>query len=144
MYDCPHCQQSGKNHVPAATPDSAGMSSRFPLVKDYYPPVSPFRPNASPGVSHGELWIGEETKKAMPPHVYKYYLARTKCYRRQSLRKELLEEMNHPPIIHIKVFPHIDWFPSHHPSNREFIDRSAQPYPVTKRVPGFNLKTSVG
>lgn len=56
-------------------------------MKDIYPPVSPFRPSPlSPGVSRQELWIGEETKKAMPPHVYKYYLARIKNYRRQSLK----------------------------------------------------------
>lgn len=59
------------------------MSSRFPLVKDYYPTVSACP--ISPGSSR-DLWIGEETKRSMPPHVYKYYLARTRCYRRQSLR----------------------------------------------------------
>lgn len=33
-------------------------------------------------------WIGEETRRALPPHVYKYYLARTKDYatRRQSIK----------------------------------------------------------
>ncbi|GJQ72708.1 hypothetical protein Trydic_g1365 [Trypoxylus dichotomus] len=59
--------------------------SRVPLVRDYYPPVSPLCP-VSPGAAARDLWIGEETKRAMPPHVYKYYLQRTKCYRRQSIK----------------------------------------------------------
>lgn len=61
-----------------------GMS-RVPLVRDYYPSVSPLCP-VSPGAAARDLWIGEETKRAMPPHVYKYYLQRTKCYRRQSIK----------------------------------------------------------
>lgn len=62
--------------------------SRVPFVKDFYPPISPLCP-VSPGAVR-DLWIGEETKRSMPPHVYKYYLARTKCYRRESLRVSLL------------------------------------------------------
>ncbi|XP_043527696.1 uncharacterized protein LOC122538035 [Frieseomelitta varia] len=31
-------------------------------------------------------WIGEETKKSLPIHVYKYYLAHTKEYRRQNIK----------------------------------------------------------
>ncbi|CAH0553899.1 unnamed protein product [Brassicogethes aeneus] len=66
------------------------MSGRPVLVKDYYPsppaavlPMCPVSPGAS---STSHLWIGEETRRSMPPHVYKYYLQRTRCYRRQSLR----------------------------------------------------------
>lgn len=31
-------------------------------------------------------WIGEETKRSLPSHVYKYYLAHTKEYRRQNIK----------------------------------------------------------
>ncbi|RLU26505.1 hypothetical protein DMN91_000301 [Ooceraea biroi] len=31
-------------------------------------------------------WIGEETKRALPLHVYKYYLAHTKEYHRQNIK----------------------------------------------------------
>ncbi|CAG9828844.1 unnamed protein product [Diabrotica balteata] len=81
------------------------MSSRFPLIRDYYPsksPLCPVSPASGPPhpqphqhhqqhhhqhlPQHPELWIGEETKRALPPHVYKYYLNRTRCYRRQSLK----------------------------------------------------------
>lgn len=30
-------------------------------------------------------WIGEETKRSLPAHVYKYYLAQTKEFRRQVI-----------------------------------------------------------
>lgn len=70
----------------------------MPLVKDYYPPVSPSCCPLSPlggGGAHQQrhLWIGEETKRQMPPHVYKYYLARTRSYRRQSLRVSVLKTL---------------------------------------------------
>ncbi|KAF5281079.1 hypothetical protein FQR65_LT14854 [Abscondita terminalis] len=61
--------------------------SRVPLVKDIYPSISHLCP-VSPG-GFRDLWIGEETKRSLPPHVYKYYLARTRSYRRQSLRVKL-------------------------------------------------------
>jgi hypothetical protein len=50
-----------------------------PLVRDL-----------SPGVDDIGLplrrWIGEETRRGMPPYVYKYYLNRTRAFRRQSLK----------------------------------------------------------
>nr|CAI5861241.1 unnamed protein product [Callosobruchus analis] len=71
------------------------MSARLPLIKDYYPvPASPLWHMLSPGRNQ---WIGEETRRAMPPHVYKYYLQRTRCYRRQSLKlniRSLLPSFN--------------------------------------------------
>ncbi|XP_065169553.1 peripheral plasma membrane protein CASK isoform X10 [Atheta coriaria] len=42
-------------------------------------------------------WIGEETKRSLPPYVYKYYLNRTRCYRRHSL-KALLQA--HDVVAH--------------------------------------------
>ncbi|CAG9815740.1 unnamed protein product [Phaedon cochleariae] len=68
------------------------MSSRCPLIKDYYPPRSPFCP-VSPalGGRHQDLWIGEETKRSMPPHVYKYYLQRTRFCRRASLKVRTID-----------------------------------------------------
>ncbi|XP_074041501.1 peripheral plasma membrane protein CASK isoform X6 [Leptinotarsa decemlineata] len=71
------------------------MVSRIPLTKDYYPPKSPSC--SVPPAACQDLWIGEETKRSMPPHVYKYYLARTRCYRRQSL-KALLQA--HDVVAH--------------------------------------------
>lgn len=63
-----------------------GMSGRLPIIKDYYSsPKSPLYP-ISPGGYRQDLWIGEETKRSLPPHVYKYYLQRTRSYRRQSLK----------------------------------------------------------
>ncbi|KAL1509650.1 hypothetical protein ABEB36_004356 [Hypothenemus hampei] len=50
------------------------------------PPLSPAT-SLSRWNSSKDLWIGEETKRNMPPHVYKYYWQRTMCYRRQSLTK---------------------------------------------------------
>ncbi|KAF7414761.1 hypothetical protein HZH68_003250 [Vespula germanica] len=39
-----------------------------------------------PGLDPPHRWIGEETKRSLPQHVYKYYLAQTKEYRRQNLK----------------------------------------------------------
>lgn len=57
------------------------MSRRVPpFVRDLYP-QSPIAIIGAAGP-----WIGEETRRSLPPHVYKYYLARTRNYRRQSLK----------------------------------------------------------
>lgn len=53
--------------------------SRVPLLS---PAISLPRWNSSK-----DLWIGEETKRNMPAHVYKYYWNHTMCYRRQSITK---------------------------------------------------------
>lgn len=42
------------------------------------------RPLIPPALEPTHRWIGEETKRSLPSHVYKYYLAHTKEYRRQS------------------------------------------------------------
>lgn len=34
-------------------------------------------------------WIGEETRRGLPPYVYKYYLNRTRAFRRQSFKVSL-------------------------------------------------------
>nr|XP_033333996.1 peripheral plasma membrane protein CASK isoform X5 [Megalopta genalis] len=39
-----------------------------------------------PALETPERWIGEETKRSLPSHVYKYYLAHTKEYRRQNVK----------------------------------------------------------
>ncbi|XP_014604680.1 PREDICTED: peripheral plasma membrane protein CASK isoform X10 [Polistes canadensis] len=39
-----------------------------------------------PGLDPPHRWIGEETKRSLPQHVYKYYLAQTKEYRRQNVK----------------------------------------------------------
>ncbi|CAG9857160.1 unnamed protein product [Phyllotreta striolata] len=83
------------------------MSSRFPLIRDYYPSKSPLRPVlAGPGPGSlqrlNESWIGEETKRSLPPHVYKYYLARTRCYRRQSLKTR---NVHNPPGSYSRRLP---------------------------------------
>lgn len=39
-----------------------------------------------PGYDQPHRWIGEETKRALPLHVYKYYLAQTKEYYRQNIK----------------------------------------------------------
>lgn len=72
-------------------PHCFGMSGRLPIVKDYYSAPKTFCP-VSPGGYRQDLWIGEETKRSMPPHVYKYYLQRTRSYRRQSLRVSTFSE----------------------------------------------------
>lgn len=38
-----------------------------------------------PGFGPPLRWIGEETKRSLPSHVYKYYLAQTKEFRRQVI-----------------------------------------------------------
>ena len=43
--------------------------------------LDPCRPPPQP-----QRWIGEETRRALPSHVYKYYLAQTREYRRQHLQ----------------------------------------------------------
>ncbi|XP_017780444.1 PREDICTED: peripheral plasma membrane protein CASK isoform X5 [Nicrophorus vespilloides] len=70
--------------------------SRVPLVRDFYPSASSLLCPVSPGGIRDQ-WIGEETKRSLPPHVYKYYLNRTRCYRRQSL-KALLQA--HDVVAH--------------------------------------------
>lgn len=42
---------------------------------------SPVKPPPQPA-----RWIGEETKRSLPRHVYKYYLAQTREYRRQHFQ----------------------------------------------------------
>lgn len=42
------------------------------------------RPLVPPALEPTHRWIGEETKRSLPSHVYKYYLAHTKEYRRQN------------------------------------------------------------
>jgi hypothetical protein len=37
-------------------------------------------------------WIGEETRRGLPPYVYKYYLNRTRAFRRQSLKVRLYHQ----------------------------------------------------
>jgi hypothetical protein len=37
-------------------------------------------------------WIGEETRRGLPPYVYKYYLNRTRAFRRQSLKVRLFHQ----------------------------------------------------
>lgn len=59
-----------------------GRMSRVPMITDLYPQSPALR-------SLSDLWIGEETRRSLPPHVYKYYLARTQDYRRQSIRVSL-------------------------------------------------------
>ncbi|XP_047344286.1 uncharacterized protein LOC124946905 [Vespa velutina] len=44
------------------------------------------RRSKPPGLDPPHRWIGEETKRSLPQHVYKYYLAQTKEYRRQNLK----------------------------------------------------------
>ncbi|KYN33629.1 hypothetical protein ALC56_12341 [Trachymyrmex septentrionalis] len=39
-----------------------------------------------PGLEQTHRWIGEETKRSLPSHVYKYYLAHTKEYHRQNIK----------------------------------------------------------
>lgn len=39
-----------------------------------------------PALETPHRWIGEETKRSLPSHVYKYYLAHTKEYRRQNIK----------------------------------------------------------
>lgn len=53
---------------------------------------SPSTPQRPPGLDHPDRWIGEETKRSLRPHVYKYYFAHVQEYRRQNLkvRHELL------------------------------------------------------
>ncbi|XP_066251041.1 peripheral plasma membrane protein CASK isoform X6 [Euwallacea similis] len=72
-----------------------------------YVPISPGTPRAMPlspatsllrWSSSKDLWIGEETRRNMPPHVYKYYWNHTMCYRRQSLTKALLQA--HDVVAH--------------------------------------------
>jgi hypothetical protein len=58
-------------------------------VKD--PMTQPLVRDLSPGVDDDiglplRRWIGEETRRGLPPYVYKYYLNRTKAFRRQSLK----------------------------------------------------------
>ncbi|KAH0950490.1 hypothetical protein HN011_009405 [Eciton burchellii] len=38
-------------------------------------------------------WIGEETRRSLPSHVYKYYLAHTKEYRRQNIKVIVVVEL---------------------------------------------------
>lgn len=45
------------------------------------PPTTPVKPPPHPA-----RWIGEETKRSLPRHVYKYYLAQTREYRRQHIQ----------------------------------------------------------
>lgn len=42
------------------------------------------RAQKPPALETPDRWIGEETKRSLPSHVYKYYLAHTKEYRRQN------------------------------------------------------------
>lgn len=42
------------------------------------------KPSSIPDQPH--QWIGEETKRSLPLHVYKYYLAQMKEYRRQNIK----------------------------------------------------------
>lgn len=35
-------------------------------------------------------WIGEETRRGLPPYVYRYYLHRTQAYRRRLSFKVIL------------------------------------------------------
>ncbi|KAJ8682141.1 hypothetical protein QAD02_017933 [Eretmocerus hayati] len=39
---------------------------------------------------HPHPWIGEETKRQLPRHVYKYYLAQTREHRRQVILPAIL------------------------------------------------------
>lgn len=47
-------------------------------------PSTPVKPPPQPA-----RWIGEETKRSLPRHVYKYYLAQTREYRRQHIQVTL-------------------------------------------------------
>lgn len=49
------------------------------------------RAQKPPALETPHRWIGEETKKSLPSHVYKYYLAHTKEYRRQNIKVILWE-----------------------------------------------------
>jgi hypothetical protein len=39
-------------------------------------------------------WIGEETRRGLPPYVYKYYLNRTRAFRRQSFKVSLCHTLH--------------------------------------------------
>ncbi|KAG8033804.1 hypothetical protein G9C98_008285 [Cotesia typhae] len=54
---------------------------------------SSFKLNKPPGVDFTR-WIGEETKRSLPIHVYKYYLAFIKEYHRQHFKLLLNEKFN--------------------------------------------------
>jgi hypothetical protein len=58
------------------------------LFSDVGQPMSqPLVRDLSPGVDDNiGRWIGEETRRGLPPYVYKYYLNRTRAFRRQSLK----------------------------------------------------------
>ena len=47
-----------------------------------------------PGFGPPLRWIGEETKRSLPSHVYKYYLAQTKEFRRQVIVVETQNQKN--------------------------------------------------
>lgn len=50
-----------------------------------------------PGLDQTHRWIGEETKRSLPLHVYKYYLAHTKEYRRQNIQVIIVREVDDRP-----------------------------------------------
>ncbi|XP_076299836.1 uncharacterized protein LOC143218504 [Lasioglossum baleicum] len=56
-----------------------------------------------PALETPERWIGEETKRSLPSHVYKYYLAHTKEYRRQNVK--VSESSNLPSVGTSPQFP---------------------------------------
>ncbi|KAF7274280.1 hypothetical protein GWI33_013054 [Rhynchophorus ferrugineus] len=88
--ECSECPPSVRPCVRPVSP-APGSSRTCPISPSSarYVPVSPVG-SLPRWNSTKDLWIGEETKRNMPPHVYKYYLQRTMCYRRQSITKPIL------------------------------------------------------
>lgn len=95
---CPECSQCSRQCVQPVSPGPSTSRSCPPISpgSSRCVPVSPGSsrvPPLSPATSlprwnsSRDLWIGEETRRNMPPHIYKYYLQRTMCYRRQSFTK---------------------------------------------------------
>ncbi|XP_046591115.1 uncharacterized protein LOC124293631 [Neodiprion lecontei] len=50
---------------------------------------SPSTTQRPPGLDHPDRWIGEETRRSLRPHVYKYYLGHVQEYRRQNMKVSL-------------------------------------------------------
>lgn len=53
---------------------------------------------AKPPGLESHRWIGEETKRSLPLHVYKYYLAHTKEYRRQNIKVIIARSRGRRPV----------------------------------------------
>ncbi|XP_048524078.1 peripheral plasma membrane protein CASK-like isoform X3 [Dendroctonus ponderosae] len=107
IAECTQCSRQFVRPISPGPSTSRSCPPISPTSSGRYVPISPGSsrlPPLSPAASlprwnsAKDLWIGEETKRNMPPHVYKYYYQRTMCYRRQSLSKALLQA--HDVVAH--------------------------------------------